>query len=804
MTDQPRCFVAYPSTLPAKGDAIEMAVTELNAGGLMRVKSWISLAISGRPVIGAICQEIRTCDILIADVTNLNPNVLFELGYAITQRKRLWLLFNPQVAGAKVLFDRFQLLTTIGYCPYNNSRDITTKLYEDEPYKDLDGGLYDELAFSTSVTKRDGSLLYIKPAVSTEAVMRVARRVSAAPLPSVIDDPKEIGVQPMEWYLASVTAARGIICHFLSDDYDDAQITNAKSAFVGGLAYGLEKPLLMLAHSPYNSPIDYRDILRTHQNATQAEAIYQAWLSSLLEADREWVERKSRHVLAEKAYGGLLDLNIGDPIAEYEPEEILEYFVPTSPYREATKAQHSIFVGRKGTGKTATLLKVADHLESDPRNHVCVIKPVDYELEGLVALLQKQMGVSEKGFLVESFWKALIYTELAKSVYEKLHRKPEYLGRLPAEQRLLDYVLANEEVILPEFSMRLENLVKRLAPIAEGLQAEEVKRRVSEQVHRTVINQLKDLLINALEKVNAVSILVDNLDKSWTPRTNIQLVSELLFGLLSVAFRIAEDFRKSSLGKRRLDIMMILFIRSDIYASIVAYAREPDKLPVRRIEWNDPELLVRVIERRIMVADKSLIDNQEVWAKYFVDRVHEIPTKDFLVASTFPRPRDLIYLVRASLQHAVNRGHTTIEQRDIESGLEQYSSFVFDSLLAEGAPQFRQLQDFMVQLFGGPTILTEDDVREALEEANLGITNASFVIDLLQDLTFLGFETSPNRFTFCHDREQKPKLTILSKKTARLLGKRRLQVHEAFHAYLELKSVDTEGQMPIAFNRPAN
>jgi hypothetical protein len=283
MTEQPRCFVAYPSSLPAKGDAIEMAVAELNSGGLVRVTSWTSLAINGRPVIGAICQEIDRSGILIADVTNLNPNVLFEIGYAIARRKRLWLLFNPQVAGAKLLFDRFQLLTSIGYSPYNNSRDITTQFYKDPPYKNPDRELYRELTFSTSITRREGSLLYIKPAVSTEAVMRVARRVSAAPLPFVIDDPKEIGVQPIEWYLASVTAARGVICHFLSEDYEDVLITNAKSAFVGGLAFGQEKPLLMLAHFPYNSPIDYKDLLRTHHDTTQAESIYQAWLSPLLE-----------------------------------------------------------------------------------------------------------------------------------------------------------------------------------------------------------------------------------------------------------------------------------------------------------------------------------------------------------------------------------------------------------------------------------------------------------------------------------------------------------------------------------------
>jgi hypothetical protein len=558
--------------------------------------------------------------------------------------------------------------------------------------------------------------------------------------------------------------------------------------------------LLMLAHSPYQSPIDYRDLMRTHKDAKQAESFYQAFLGQLLEEDKHKTQRKTVHIKAVAAHGGLLELNIGDPIAEYEPEELPEYFIPTSAYAEAINGQHSIFVGRKGAGKTATLLKVSDTLQADPRNHICVIKPVDYELEGLLALLQKQMSISEKGFLVESFWKTLIYTELAKSVYEKLSDKPEFLGRSEAESNLIKFVDDNEEVILPEFSMRLETLVEKFSNLTDkGNAAGDLKTRISEAAHKHIISRLRELLLGALEKIQTVAVLVDNLDKNWTPRTNIQLVSELLFGLLSVSLRIADDFKKSSLGKRRLDVMMTIFIRSDIYAAIVSFAREPDKLPVRKIEWNDPELLIRVIEKRIMVSDPTVLDSQDIWSRYFDEKVEGIQTREFLIASVFPRPRDLIYLVRASLQNAVNRGHSYIKENDVLSGLSQYSSFAFDSLMAEGAPQFRMLPDFMVQLFGGPSILTEDDVRTALEDGGLGITHSSFLIGLLQELTFLSYETAPNKFVFGYDGNEKAKLASLATKTAKQVGGRRYQVHPAFHRYLELQATDVAGQMPISF-----
>jgi hypothetical protein len=279
----------------------------------------------------------------------------------------------------------------------------------------------------------------------------------------------------------------------------------------------------------------------------------------------------------------------------------------------------------------------------------------------------------------------------------------------------------------------------------------------------------------------------------------VELTSELLLALLSVGPRVASELKKSSPGRHRLDVTMTIFIRSDIYAAILSHARESDKLPIRKIEWNDPELLGRVIEKRIMISDPGILDNAEVWDKYFVDQVRGISTREFLISSVFPRPRDLVYLIRASLQHAVNRGHMKILEKDILSGLEQYSSFVFASLMAEGTPQFRLLQEFMVQLMGGECVLTDDDIRDALEESGFGITNLDYVVGLLQELTFLSYETSPGHFVFAYDQEDKAKLTVLAKKTSRAVGKKRYQIHPAFHAYLELKRVDAAGQQSMFF-----
>jgi hypothetical protein len=321
--------------------------------------TWRGASVGGRVIIGTICDEIRSRELFIADVTGLNPNVLFELGFAVALRKRIWLRLDPNIERAKLDFERFQLLTTIGYWPYSNSLDIINGFYKDEPYKKLDQDLYRELLQSTTAVAKKDAVLYLKSDVDTEATIAIARRVASGKVPSVIDDPKEVRVQPFSWYVQQATSAFAVVCHLLSTEYRDWELHNAKHALIAGLAHGLARPLLMLAHDPYSSPIDYRDLLKAHNTAAKAEALLNAWLDPLVEAREQRAVDQEHYQQEAKAQGELRNIAIGDPIAEFESNQLTEYFVPTAAYNEALRSKHSIFVGRKGTGKTASLYKTS-------------------------------------------------------------------------------------------------------------------------------------------------------------------------------------------------------------------------------------------------------------------------------------------------------------------------------------------------------------------------------------------------------------------------------------------------------------
>jgi hypothetical protein len=76
----PKCFVAYASTPQARAETIESAIDLIRDTEVVEIKGWKSLFPGGRPIIGRIFEAIRECNCFIADLTGLNPNVLFELG----------------------------------------------------------------------------------------------------------------------------------------------------------------------------------------------------------------------------------------------------------------------------------------------------------------------------------------------------------------------------------------------------------------------------------------------------------------------------------------------------------------------------------------------------------------------------------------------------------------------------------------------------------------------------------------------------------------------------------------------------
>ena len=151
-------------------------------------------------------------------------------------------------------------------------------------------------------------------------------------------------------------------------------------------------------------------------------------------------------------------LQIGEPIAEHEEESIANNaFIETAAYRAALTGSQAIFVGRKGVGKTANFKQVARELGKDKRVVVCEIKPLSYELEALVSVAKRFELMAKKGFLFESLWKFLIYSELARQVVQDIAVRPS--GEIFSHERgLIALFEKRADLLKLDFSARLDRL----------------------------------------------------------------------------------------------------------------------------------------------------------------------------------------------------------------------------------------------------------------------------------------------------------------------------------------------------------
>lgn len=90
-------FLAYPSQ--PQEVAAELRATWRRAPAAddrYTLTSWETIDNAGRPMVEEILAAIERADFVCADVTVINPNVLFEAGFAIGCRKRLFpLRYSP-------------------------------------------------------------------------------------------------------------------------------------------------------------------------------------------------------------------------------------------------------------------------------------------------------------------------------------------------------------------------------------------------------------------------------------------------------------------------------------------------------------------------------------------------------------------------------------------------------------------------------------------------------------------------------------------------------------------------------------
>jgi hypothetical protein len=789
---RPRGFFAYPSSPPSIPPTITAAIESINATQTVELKSWEELSISGHYVIGEICSAIDQADFFCADVTGINANVMFELGYAIATDKRTWLIRDDSYTDTKKEYDQLRVLTTVGFSPYKNSPQIISSFFTDNPYLSLEKTIWrDSIQPVLEKEVTDSRVLYLKDRHETEASVRVSRALEDSRVSVTISDPKETSIRPAYWYAQQLWESLGLVAHFSSSAREGYRLHNARYALVAGMAHGFGRPTLMLSEqSDLLAPIDYRDAMKTYITPSEAVELVNEWLLPIRREEQTLISINADRAMSLRRATELkgFHLQLGDFVAEDEAAQLDSYFVETTVSADIVNGTQSVFVGRKGMGKTANLIHAESVIGANQQNLVCLIKPVGYEIEGLVRLFASYKARDYKGYVIESLWKYMIYTELARSAAHQISQNALWLLAEPDAQELVELLEDEKQVFSGDFAVRLERMVRLLAAVPVDESGEIFRRGISETLHSGALSKLRTVLGKVLSKKAKVILLVDNLDKSWTKSADLEQLAEFLLGLLTAAKRVGEELNRSEKSRPASSFSSAIFLRSDIFEKVLAAAREPDKLSYTRLRWDDEELLLRVIEERYVASHGPGSDPATMWHKYFCPQVKGVPTREYLVRQILKRPRDILFLVKSAVSFAVNRKHDRVEEKDILDAEKEYAQYALDSILVENGISIPQLEDVLFQFSGSAPIISEVEAKQIVSRAgDLPIEKVDYAIEHLLKLSFLGIETNTDIFAFSEETRELKRNKVLGENYIATTGQdRRYEIGRPFRAYLEI------------------
>src|SRR5882724_6325857 len=85
-----RVFVGYASEPSSLADTLRSASNRIGELPDVDLQTWEELRIGGQLLLSTIETAIRRAQLTVFDLTQLNENVLFELGLALGANKAIW------------------------------------------------------------------------------------------------------------------------------------------------------------------------------------------------------------------------------------------------------------------------------------------------------------------------------------------------------------------------------------------------------------------------------------------------------------------------------------------------------------------------------------------------------------------------------------------------------------------------------------------------------------------------------------------------------------------------------------------
>lgn len=729
-------FAVYASEPGFIAEFIESAVRRvIQTQPPQQWLTWRELGISGQIIFCKICKALRSSRRIVADITTLNQNVMFEIGYTLGIGIPLQLVRDKNYAVGQNDFDELGMLDTVGYDTFENSDDLVTTIT-----RNRDGH---PLTVQKPSLNREQPLYLLKSHIQTEGMVRLMSGLKKSGLRFRTFDPKETARLSLHDALKQVQSSFGIIVHSIDPQRYGARVNNARCALIAGIALAQGKRVLMLQEGDFRQPIDYRDVAKSYAIATQVPDLLLPIIKGVVE------ELQSSQFVAVALPLNLLEkVDLGDLAAENEIKGLTSYFVPTGQYNEAKRGRASLVVGRKGAGKTAIFYGVRSTYKPSRAHLVLDLKPEGHQFTKLREAILRQVSPGVQQHILTAFWNYLLLKEIARKVLEEdaklSYQTPE---RRSAWLGIQTSYGEEDRGDQGDFSERLlalvDDIIRRGTSIGNVLSTPQV----TELVYGSDIKALSDSLTKymAISRKEDVWLLVDNLDKSWPVQSAQKEDILLLRSLLEASRKLQRQFES-----RGTECHVIVFIRNDIYEHLVRETSDRGKDTAVTLEWDDPEVFKEIIKRRIAKSTGLTGDFDSLWRIIFDSHVRGEESFSYILSRTLMRPREVLRFCRNCVDVALSRGREKVFEADILQAEKQCSEDALVDLCFELEDVDQRYRNVPYAFIGADLPLIASDVNARLQQVGLSADEAARAIDLLLWFGFLGYVAGADEERFSH------------------------------------------------------
>jgi len=733
----------YPSQPEQVASTIEAAIGELSkVAGEKRWKSWKNLNVAGQIIFCEICKAIRFSHLVVADITTLNFNLLFEIGYALgLQVPVLPIRDTSNIRDIKD-FKEIGILDTFGYFDYRNSSQLA------------DGVLSrvgtPPLTFQSPQVNLEQPLFVVKSPVESNGMIKMMSVIKKSRLRFRSYDPKEIARISVHEAYKQAASSRAVVLHLLGPDTIGADVHNAKCAFIAGIAMAAQRRVAVIQPGYVVHPIDYRDVILSYERPSQIPDL----LTPLLGQTIEEIQT-TRFVPTTLPLRPLEKVDLGDLAAENEILALDSYFVPTAQYQQARRGHARLVVGRKGSGKTALFYGLRSTYRPIKSHLVLDLKPEGHQFKKLREAVLAGLPEGTQQHVLTAFWNYLLTMELA---HEIVHHEQNWIYKdsrlFTPFQKIQDGYGEPEDIEQGDFSERLLTLVEAIIEKRGALSSLSTTAEITQLIHQKPIREMNDAIATYLNAGKRdVWLLFDNLDKGWPVHSIRNEDILLLRALLEATRKLQRQFES-----RGVELFSVVFIRNDIYQHLIVEPADRGKETAAILDWNDPQLFKDVVERRIAQSTGLNLEFEHLWAAFFVPHVHGEDSFQYLVNRTLMRPREVLRLVRECINNAINRKGDRVNEEDILKAEQTCSAEALVDISHEMRDVKPQYDNVPYAFISCTSVLSRTEVEAKLTEAGIAATDLPEVVELLLWFGVLGVYVSEDEERYSYEFEHDPKL----------------------------------------------